>query len=1141
MKWISPVFMVFFLLCSVFARAASYSILQVSDTTLDDLSAQPAVTWENTNTNYPNDDDKAVVNIGFTFAFGSSSYTQVRIMTNGVLQFGSDTGFHKDYTNEALPITNNPDVGPGPSSPASLVLAAYWDDLIYDASSAVRYKLFGSAPNRYLVVSWENLPRYNTTQRTWFQAVLYENGDVRYRYDNSFSNMNGSSATIGLEVSDTDYIQHLSDSSSLVRTQDLLISRRRAFYTFDEVLWSGGASALDSSIFAYNATPNLVTQSIYGKVCKDADFDSNISTLRKITVPSAAVSGAMDYTFGTWLRISDTTNNAALFSATRSMATKGTFVVMQVNNNNSFYVYMDDDSNFMQFVNGKLSVNAWYYVAVRRTGASVTLSVYDSSATQLFSQTQTQTKGGAPRSISTNSVMIGNTDYTAQANRAWKGRIDELQFLSGYVDNATVQVMALETRPCSLVDHFVIGMDGFGIHCVNEIITVSARDASNAIYTAYTGTITLNTGTGKGDWSLQTGAGVLANGTANDGMATYAYAAGDNGQAQFSLSYKEGSSPINIAVCDNSGSPCDDNTEGTMTWAPSGFMLTASAISNPPPAVINDPILAQNAGTAFTMHLAAYGQTPTDSQCGIIENYTGSKNLKFWLGYDNPATGTLVPTVNGTVTAASQAAASNQAVTFTNGQASVSVKYKDVGSIQINARDDSSYSSASHVLSGASNLFVVRPTAFAFTEIVRASNGAANSAAASSAGAVFMPAGVAMGVTVEARDSENSRTPNYGKESPAEGLLLEHLLLQPAAGATGSLTAPSSFSTTLRDGSTLAGRFYNSSVSWNEVGIMQLRARVADGNYLGAGDVIGAYSANVGRFIPDHFSLGDNHVDTTCTGFAYMAQGFTLNHDLEAQSASNTRTQNYTGVFAKLDPASWVSNSAGAVYAPGAPVVPQNLSARLAYVSSTGSFTNGFANNVQFSVQLARAASADGPYAGLALGLAPQDSDGVALTTGQLILDINNDAAMDHALIGGANLRYGRALLDHVSGWELEPLNMRTRLQYWNGAQGFISNTLDDAACSGSFLDASDFTLVKNLAAGGNSNGSWGGLIAGIGYLTLTAPGQSHQGTVDVTLTVPAWLQYNFQGSGDENPRARATFGIWRSKPVFIFQRESFR
>ena len=62
------------------------------------------------------DDDKATISFtgGFRFRFAGTDYSSVRVLSNGMLQFGSDTGFYRNYTNTTLPA--------GPASARSAAL-----------------------------------------------------------------------------------------------------------------------------------------------------------------------------------------------------------------------------------------------------------------------------------------------------------------------------------------------------------------------------------------------------------------------------------------------------------------------------------------------------------------------------------------------------------------------------------------------------------------------------------------------------------------------------------------------------------------------------------------------------------------------------------------------------------------------------------------------------------------------------------------------------------------------------------------------------------------------------------------------------------------------------------------------------------
>ena len=84
------------------AQAATYTYR--SDTYQWE-TASTAVTWDRTCTQYPGDDDKATLNFtgGFVFRFAGTNYSSVRVLANGGLQFGADTGFFRNFNNTTLP------------------------------------------------------------------------------------------------------------------------------------------------------------------------------------------------------------------------------------------------------------------------------------------------------------------------------------------------------------------------------------------------------------------------------------------------------------------------------------------------------------------------------------------------------------------------------------------------------------------------------------------------------------------------------------------------------------------------------------------------------------------------------------------------------------------------------------------------------------------------------------------------------------------------------------------------------------------------------------------------------------------------------------------------------------------------------
>jgi MSHA biogenesis protein MshQ len=145
-------------------------------------------------------------------------------------------------------------------------------------------------------------------------------------------------------------------------------------------------------------------------------------------------------------------------------------------------------------------------------------------------------------------------------------------------------------------------------------------------------------------------------------------------------------------------------------------------------------------------------------------------------------------------------------------------------------------------------------------------------------------------------------------------------------------------------------------------------------------------------------------------------------------------------------------------------------------------------------------------------------------------------------------MRFGRLRLSNATGSELLALPVLLSAQYWNG-QGFVTNTLD--SCTSLAAPSLTFYLqsANNHLASGETVASIGStLAAGLGSLSLSAPGAGNFGYLDLTLTAPTWLQYNWDGVDqlsdgnlfDDNPRARAAFGKRKGADKVIIRREIY-
>ena len=1139
------------------------------------------VVWEGVDTSYPTDDDKQLVGIGFSFNFGGVDYTQVRVLSNGALHFGADQGFHKDYTNEALPITSDVN-GPGFEEPADRVIAPYWADLNPSSGGTVRYSTLGSAPDRRFVASWEGVPRYPGTGSYTAQVILYENGDIKFQYGGGSTS--GSNATIGVEVDDSDYTQYSYNSGTvssgkailftqlrhfaishdgngdLCTAENITITRHYGSHVADTGSYTGTISVSTST---GNGTWSLVTgggtltnlgggSATYAFAAADAGqvvlglLDTVAETVN-INVSDGSISedpsedpdlvfsntatetfrdefNAVSYAgndgtrnwSGNWVEFNDNGNPNG--GDERVMSDLGNYRLrVQDNNGGGEGVYREADlSGFDPAATATLSFdyrrsdldNSNDYVAIQ-------VSANGGGSWTELARIQGPTNDSSYHSASYDitSYMAANTQIRFISSPTL-GNNDKV-----YFDNVQIAVSA--TTACAGTDHFAISHDGMGINCVLEPVAVSAKLVDGSTDVTYTGTITLDTQTGTGTWSLLSGNGSFTDAVAGDGLATYQYAIADNGVASFNLDYQSGAASIDVDAYE--GAIRDDDTEGALVFSPNGFVVTASALSNPPPASIDLSIPAQTAASNFTLYLAAYGQTPSDPVCGVIESYDGAKNLKFWSGYNDPATGTLAVNVNGAGVAGSEGSAAAQGVTFSSGQASVTVNYADVGDIGLSLKDDTvGDPDLPTGIRGASQPFVVRPAGFVLSDIKRSSDAFANPpGAVDENSTVFIAAGSPFSATVTAVNALGNATPNYGQEAAPETVLLTPAIV--AAGgvdnpAIGYTTGFGSFS----NGAATGTDFY-----WPEVGIITLTPSVGDADYLGAGDVTGTTTGNVGRFIPYDFDVALTTApafNTQCGSFTYLGQPFDYNVapgvTITARAATGTTTQNYDNAwwkladFAEAYAHNGAISSGASLDAGGAGHDAINCS------NCAGSVSINFTGNMRYT---AGAPETD-PFTGsVDISFSLSDSDGVTYAGNPFTISaIGFDS--------GADQRSGRGYARDAYGTYAnlgDTLILPVGTEYYDaGAGGWLASVAD--SCTSYSYTQADNDITTSIAPAGSV-----ALSAGSGDLAVTLTGDPGDpgGSTTVTFTWDSWL------TGTAS--ATATFGIFRGDDRFLYWQEA--
>lgn len=173
------------------------------------------ITYTGTNTGLAGDDvSNGPFNIGFTFPFYGSDYTQAYVNINGTVQFGGNyTRYNNVPLNTAISGTNIWDN----------TIYAFWDDLNTNGAQNIYYATVGATPDRKFITQWTNIYFHGTSiQLGTFQVILYEGtNEIQLQYRDLLGGDRalGNSATIGLRKNNSLSHQYSHNTASLTQEQ----------------------------------------------------------------------------------------------------------------------------------------------------------------------------------------------------------------------------------------------------------------------------------------------------------------------------------------------------------------------------------------------------------------------------------------------------------------------------------------------------------------------------------------------------------------------------------------------------------------------------------------------------------------------------------------------------------------------------------------------------------------------------------------------------------------------------------------------------------------------------------------------------------------------------------------------------------
>lgn len=668
--------------------------------------------------------------------------------------------------------------------------------------------------------------------------------------------------------------------------------------------------------------------------------------------------------------------------------------------------------------------------------------------------------------------------------------------------------------PGATIDHIRIVHDGHGLTCAPETVSVQAC-ADPDCQTPYTDGLSgqITGGNTAAGFVIPAGAGSVS-------VPVRKTTPGPTTLAASSLSPAPTSMP-RIRCFVGASETC------SMDFSDAGFIFDIPTLTAGQPSA------------AITLSAVKIADTGVHCAPGI----TGEQTVKFWSSYDNPATGSSQVSVNGQLI---NTAAPGTGLTLQfdpEAQTQLIVSYADVGRLRLDARYDGTGEEAGLMLLGNDH-FVVKPHRFEISAITCADD-TVNPAASSAAEGKFCKAGENFTLEVKAVNALGAPTPNFGKETPPESVKVTSELVSGLELANN----PQPFYSFAAFGKECGGEDESATacgtIRWSEVGIITLTPGVADGDYLGAGDVMGQSSGNIGRFYPHHFKielpltgealidradLNTGDTEAVCsTPFTYLGEGFKTRFRLSARNAGNQITQNYDGAFAKL---SLVSRNTYRFAASG---LPTGAGLGPGDPAPAGAWSEGEAE-VTAHHEIGRPADGSvAPPATVTILAAPVDSDGVTTAS----------AAAETLPEAETTLRFGRLRLANVYGY-YAPLSMPVEAQYWSG-QSWVLN-LDDNCTAITNDNLAALAADATTTVTGWTLTAPGTLAAGRGTITLSLDdGAARSARICVDLgDDPAsgvgcdaatsadlpWLQGKWPPGADHDndPWATATFGVFRQE-----------
>jgi MSHA biogenesis protein MshQ len=667
------------------------------------------------------------------------------------------------------------------------------------------------------------------------------------------------------------------------------------------------------------------------------------------------------------------------------------------------------------------------------------------------------------------------------------------------------------------IDHYEIIHDGSALTCAPEQVTVRACADDADPCTPYTEEV---------DITLWVDGIAAASQTINGGSGSIRLRHTIAETVFLSVTGEPAAEQAQQCVNSGGGDPCE------LTFYETGFLFELPDL--------------EACQTSSIVNIRAVRMDDYSQACTGVDGFVGTRGITMTSSYGSDKTGTVPVLVRGdedTDYSELKPTATVQVSFDESATGSFIFSYADAGSVTLTASFSGSGDELGLKMLGA-DPFVAFPhhlqVSATYTNPVTGLPVTLNNDANS--GTPHWPAGAGFNLEVAGVCANGDPTLSF-----RWGTDLNVLDFEPEDGRAGGF-APASL---VADA--YSGGVSKATVSYSEVGTLTLQAVVA--NYLEPGiNVTG--TAAIGRFTPARFALSlyqSPELTPACSSgrFTYVGQTFGYAAapvvKITALNQLGDVTENYTQD-------GWWK------------ITEEELLAGHSYSAAKGSFElSGGGANYAYPVDGAGSGTLTfdedsamkfvrGPpvapfYADIDLKINVVDADGISATAPLSITDIPFTGEDKDNGVNTDEMRWGRLALQNAYGSERVNLPMPFRAEYFNGS-AFATNAQDGCTGLASTIlqltdkNDNDYSVGDPIPVGtaGTSTATMNATFAsGEGGLEFSAP--NSEGYIDVRadLSLLPWLLYDWKGVGPEGPTARATFGIYKSRPGIIYRRETYR